>query len=110
MASDQVQYDIQTISCPSDTLCVAVGPVEMATSDNPTTGTWTITQTPAAWGSLDQLSCPSVTFCAAGGTGGTAGDGYALTRTDPTGGAKAWTQTLADPISCTATPTICANE
>lgn len=39
---------------------------------------------------ITSVSCPSASFCAAVDVGG-----YALTSTDPTGGAKAWKQTAA---------------
>jgi len=74
------------VSCPSTTLCVAVGNNgEMVVSSEPTgAGEWTQSEVDEGR-SLLGVSCPSVSLCVAVDQ---AGD--VLTSTDPGGGAHAW--------------------
>jgi hypothetical protein len=88
---------VNGVSCPSSTLCVAVDEVgNVLTSSNPTGGAraWKVThvdgppncdffRVPCA--NLDSLSCPSVKLCVAADEGGNI-----LTSTNPGGGTAAW--------------------
>jgi hypothetical protein len=74
------------ITCPSDSLCVAVdGLGNVVTSTHPTGGsrTWKVAQIDDA--ALETVHCRSVSLCLA-----TDYNGKILTTTDPTGGAAAW--------------------
>jgi hypothetical protein len=85
------------VSCPSTSLCVAVGknltfPAAnelgvIATSTNPTggVGAWHVARWPTG---VVAVSCPSTTLCVA-----VDNTGHVLTSTNPTGGAGAWTAT-----------------
>ena len=86
---------LETLSCPSTKLCVAIddsGNAVIAT--NPTGG-------PSAWKMTDingttnatSISCPSVHLCVA-----VDGSGNAITSTNPTGGAAAWTVAEVDTV------------
>jgi hypothetical protein len=111
-------------SCPSTSLCVAVGTNSvLASSTNPTgdASAWSIAhlekvvqpipgqdETVYPGNAIKGVSCPSSSFCAAAGP-----QGHIFTSTDPTAGAAAWTVTaLAEPfdlraVSC-AGPGLCA--
>lgn len=82
--------DLNAVSCPSESLCVAVGNGNVMTSTNPAGGpnTWTVTHTEKYY--LDAVSCPSESLCVAVGA-----KGDIVTSTNPTGGASAWTVTHA---------------
>jgi hypothetical protein len=74
------------ITCPSDSLCVAVDRSgDVVTSTHPAGGsrTWKVTQIDRA--ALETVHCLSVSLCLA-----TDDKGNVLTTTDPTGGAAAW--------------------
>jgi hypothetical protein len=82
--------DPRSVSCPTETLCVAVDFIgNVLTSTNPTGGAaaWTVTAIDPT-SHLMGVSCPTTTFCAAVDFAGNV-----LTSTDPTGGAAAWTST-----------------
>ncbi len=91
---------LQSLSCPSSTLCVATNPTELVTSTNPRgapASGWsalpTAQLTPPGT-SLTGVGCaPSV--CAAAGTNAAAagGPGVVLTSSNPAGGAGAWVTT-----------------
>jgi hypothetical protein len=98
------------VSCPSESLCVAVGALDtIAVSQSPTGGAdrWRVVyptygepksdcleeSVPAAScsfprGSLDAVSCPTESLCVAVGY-----EGSVYTATDPSGGAGAWSVT-----------------
>jgi hypothetical protein len=105
-ANEAQPFGLSGISCPSESLCVAVGGRQgtIAISANPTGGS-------AAWhevkleypvgpgktcvegepdceppsGALQSVSCASIDFCAL-----TTYDGWVFTSSDPTGGPGAW--------------------
>jgi hypothetical protein len=79
------------VSCPTDSLCVAVGAFgTIATSTSPAGGrdAWQVAY-PAApgKGAYDDVSCAGDALCVAVGF-----EGSVLVSTDPTGGASAWSQ------------------
>jgi hypothetical protein len=98
---------LTSVSCPSDTLCVAVGAMDtIASSQAPTAGadSWHVVNPmydepkqscleedqPEGFcdqprGSMRALSCPTERLCIAVGY-----EGNVFTSTDPTGGAGAW--------------------
>jgi hypothetical protein len=98
---------LEGVSCPSDSLCVAVGALDTVTSSQSPTGGadhWHVVkpmydepkqscleeeQAPgfcdSPRGSLQAVSCPSERLCVAVGY-----EGSVFTTTDPTGGADAW--------------------
>jgi hypothetical protein len=98
---------LYSVSCPSESLCVAVGALDtIAFSQTPTGGAdrWHVVNPlyaepkascleegePAAAcerprGSIDAISCPSESLCVAVGY-----EGSAFVSTDPTGGSEAW--------------------
>ena len=85
---------IYAVSCPSNSLCVAVdsaGNVLWSTDPAGGASTWQKTTLTGA-GMLESISCPSVSLCVAGGGfGGTPpGNGTIAVSTDPTGGAGQW--------------------
>jgi hypothetical protein len=87
-------------------LCVAVDPADsIETTTDPTSGVWTENTVDGA-GTLQSISCPSTTFCAAAGDDA----GHILISTHPTAGPTGWTPVLADPISCASMPSLCATE
>jgi hypothetical protein len=80
----------RSVSCPTDSLCVAIDGVgNVVTSTDPTggAGTWSIANIDSS-NELESVSCPSSTFCVA-----VDGVGNVLTSTNPTGGAGAWVAT-----------------
>jgi hypothetical protein len=83
-------FDLQGMSCPSASLCVAVDSSgNVLTSTDPTGGasTWTKTNIDGTEDFFG-VSCPTSRFCVA-----TAGDNSVFVSSDPTGGASAWTKT-----------------
>lgn len=111
-----VTFGLEAISCPSETLCVAVDEAgDVVSSEDPSGGTsaWHIVQLPNAHGyshqfnDLTDVSCVSATFCAAVNI-----DGEAFIASEPTGPASAWSTrlpiyygpALLMGISCTAGP------
>jgi hypothetical protein len=85
--SHPCQSWLSSISCPSQSLCVAGDALASAvmTSSNPNGGASAWTFTPGAANAPLALSCPTVSLCVGGGTSGV------VTSTDPSGGASAWT-------------------
>lgn len=98
------------VSCPSVSLCVAVGygdgTDDILTSTDPTGGKRARTRALADPASaLRAVSCPSVSMCVAGD-----GSGDILTSTDPTGGASAWSNATVDIPGCPPLLTPCTSE
>ena len=108
-SSTPVGLQLERVSCPSTSLCVAIscplsgssscsayGPFttgsEISASANPTgsPSTWTTTQIPGI-NTIYDLSCPSTTLCVA-----SAGNGDLLVSTDPIGGSPTWTTVSVD--------------
>lgn len=99
--SKPVSAFLSGISCPSDSLCVAVGAQNtLAFSQAPTGGAanWHVVNPdlPAgpgeSWGgSLHAVSCASQNLCAA-----VSYEGFVYVSTDPTGGARAWSPTVVN--------------
>jgi hypothetical protein len=98
------QNVLQTLSCPSVSLCVATDVGDVLTSTDPTGGPGAWTTTPIRQSGVGlfayDMSCPSVSLCVA-----TAPNGDILSSTNPTGGGKAWTtrpidQVTLEAISC----------
>lgn len=97
---------LDTISCPSASLCVAGDwDGDVVTSSNPTGGSnaWSVTHVDsnlvsggvvgkAAQAEIVSVSCPSVSLCVASD-----GVGEVLTSQSPTGGASAWRSRRATP-------------
>jgi hypothetical protein len=83
---------LMSVSCVSESLCVAVGALDtVAFSEAPTGGAekWHVVY-PAftereAGRAFDSISCVTTTFCVAVGK-----EGFVYTSTDPTGGTDAW--------------------
>jgi WD40-like Beta Propeller Repeat len=77
------------VSCPSISLCAAVGSSSVLTATDPSGGAsaWT-TATIGGYPALGAISCPSVSLCV--GVGGGPNILTILTSTDPTGGASSW--------------------
>jgi hypothetical protein len=99
------QY-IRDVACPSTSLCLAAGDADTIwSSSHPASGNWS-SGTVGSTGSLDRLSCPTTTFCAATG----AGNGQVLISRNPTGGPSTWTSVLADRVSCADAPGACGTE
>ncbi len=88
------------VSCPSASLCVAVGNSSLATSIDPTGGrsAWSDAEVDTA-NVLDGVSCPSVSLCVAVDS-----EGDVVTSTNPTAGASAWTVTHLDSSSAVGQP------
>ncbi len=87
---------LNAVSCPSGSLCVAVGQRGgVATLDDPAGGPTSPTQSfhLPGLGDLIAVSCPSVKLCVALDAGG-----EAAVSTDPGGGVGAWRTYRADPI------------
>ena len=94
---------LSSVSCPSASLCVAVGTPggtaigqtgALDFSTDPTSGTWTH----VGFSSLPPLlsiSCPSTSLCVA-----TDSRGDVMVSTNPTGDASAWTVTPVEPAPC----------
>jgi hypothetical protein len=81
---------LESVSCPSASLCVAVDhDGNVVTSTDPTggAGTWTAVNIEATF--LTHVTCPSTSLCVA-----TDWVGNIWTSTDPTGGASAWTSAV----------------
>ena len=118
------------VSCPTDSLCVAVGASDtLAFSQAPTGGAanWHVVNPaypvgpgitcvegephcPTPGGRLDAVSCASQDFCVA-----VTKEGFVYVSTDPTGGAGAWSPTVVNDghggthltgVSC-PTPSFC---
>ncbi len=96
-------YPPQAVSCPSTSLCVAVGvDGRIYSSTDPTGGrnawrlTWTCSTPGDCAQDLTAVSCSSRSLCV-----GVDQQGDVITSTDPTGGTSAWTITSVDP-SCTS--------
>ena len=104
--NEPVQFGLSGISCPSESLCVAVGGREgtIGFSQNPTGGADSWQETKLEYpvgpgktcaegepdcespsGALQGVSCASPSFCAL-----TTYDGWIFASTDPTGGTDAW--------------------
>lgn len=119
------------VSCPSESLCVAVGGLDtLAFSRDPTggSGKWHVVNPeypvgpgktcvegephcPTPGGRLDSVSCASESFCVA-----VSYEGFVYVSTDPTAGAGAWTPTVVNDaggnshltsVSCPS-PSFCA--
>jgi hypothetical protein len=101
LSAGESQGNIYDISCPSTSLCVAVGGNNViASSTNPAAGSsaWKLvypegyTETGRGGGIIESairaVSCPSKVLCVAAGR-----VGHILTSTDPTGNASSWTLT-----------------
>ncbi|MGA8746843.1 MAG: hypothetical protein WB507_13415 [Solirubrobacterales bacterium] len=105
--SDQAQLGpgLKGVSCPSESLCVAVGGADtegesagaLAFSQAPTGGLakWNVGNLtpPAGEGeirSLDAISCASQNLCV---TVSASGEGFIFVSTEPTGGAATWSPT-----------------
>jgi len=92
-------------------MCVAGGggptALTILTSTDPTGGAsaWTRASIPFDRGTLDGVSCPSVSLCVA-----TTNRGDVVTATDPTGGASAWTSASVDVPGCRPQSTPCISE
>ncbi len=91
---------LNAISCPSTTLCVAVGGAHVAVSTDPAGGAsaWQVEEVggEAAFqdgGSLDSVSCPSITLCVAGDR-----DGNVVTSTTPAAAVPGWTVTNIEQV------------
>jgi PASTA domain len=106
---EEVTTRISDLSCPSASLCVAVGDKQLSgtefipivlTSTNPTggAGTWNVT---GATGEnyMFAVSCPTTPFCVAGGE-----FRHMLTTDNPAGGAGAWSPFQIDPPGGGLTP------
>jgi len=88
--------DLQSVSCASASLCVAVDDAgNVFTSTDPAGGAWQMASVNEG-NQLDGVSCPSAALCVAVGVG-------FATSADPTGGASAWRSTSAlsaQAVSC----------
>jgi hypothetical protein len=83
---DKAENGLSGVSCPSNSLCVAIDlSGDVVTSGNPTGGSGAWTVTPVAGLSLIGISCPTVGFCAAVDV-----DGHAFVSTNPLGGRTKW--------------------
>ena len=81
---------ITAISCPTASLCVAVGGDDVATSSSPASGPWTVSRVDTATdqgspASFQAVSCPAISLCVAVDTAG-----EVLTSTNPAGGPSTW--------------------
>jgi hypothetical protein len=92
------------VSCPSSSLCVAVGRNgDVVTSTRPARGgSWRLTNVPGTQ-RLSAVSCASKSLCVAVNGAGrkteTGPFGEVAVSTDPTGGSGAWTVTKVDGTS-----------
>ena len=106
LPGDGVHTALLGISCPTESMCVAVGEQNVvATSTNPTAGpsAWRVEQpgadvteegfsgNPNLFRNVRAVSCPSPSLCVA-----VTFDGYVYSSTNPTGGASAWRVTDVD--------------
>jgi hypothetical protein len=103
------QAGVESVTCPSASLCLAVDGDKVSYTTDPAAGKWTSYGVSQAAGSLSSVACPTPTMCvASAGAGGSAGSGgEILVSTKPTGGPSTWTPVLADQINCTAAPSLC---
>jgi hypothetical protein len=85
--ANAVDPGVVGLSCPSITLCVAVGGNDVSTSTNPNGGStdWTVAHLLTGSNSLTDVSCPTVNLCVALDDAGNV-----FTSSKPTGGVKAW--------------------
>jgi hypothetical protein len=81
---------LTNISCPTTTLCIAVGS-QRYVSTTPTggPGSWKPTGIQAGAGAFDDITCPSALMCVASGYSYTS-TGAITTSTNPHGGPAAW--------------------
>lgn len=98
---------IQSLACPTVTLCVA-GDAQgnVLSSTKPAGGSWRLAHVGEFQFAISAISCPDASFCVA------VQDGDVITSTDPAGSASAWHTTLADPSAAIAsmdcpTSTLC---
>jgi hypothetical protein len=80
-------FDLRGVSCPTPTLCVAVGlEGNILASTNPDGGpeAWAVARKPAGEAMLNGVACPATSLCVTGNPG------QMLTSTSPAGGAAAW--------------------
>jgi hypothetical protein len=84
---------VGSVSCPSASLCVAMGDTgDIFASTDPTGGTSGWTRTTIGQGFVQRdVACPSASLCVA------VDNNSILSSTDPTGGASAWTEATVDP-------------
>lgn len=85
---------VQSISCPSARLCVAVttlGQIYSSTDPTGPASAWNVTELESKGGNLHLygVSCPTESFCVAV-SGRRVNTGKVFSTTDPTGGASAW--------------------
>ncbi len=106
---------LTTIACPSTSLCVAADRSgNIVTSTDPAGGaaTWSVAhvdnnteecyETTVCSATVQAISCPSTSFCAAMDTAG-----YVFTSTDPAAGAAGWSSTkIAGGLSALSCPSI----
>jgi hypothetical protein len=91
------QNSLNSISCPSTKLCIAVGSDgNVLSSTHPLTGGWKGVSVDRRW-SLVSISCPSTKLCVA-----VDGVRNVFTSTNPTGGAQAWQRTSDGDAGVTA--------
>ncbi len=85
-------YTIDSISCPSTSLCVAVDNVgNEIYSSTPTTSAWSIPTAIDSSNQINSISCPSTSFCVAVDNAGNE-----IYSSDPTGGKTKWSPTSID--------------
>lgn len=93
--AEVVNFAVTGISCPADSLCVTSGGINLMTSTHVTdanAGRWqAVTVSGGEWDTLESISCPSNSFCAAVDK-----EGNLLTSTNPTGGSAAWNEENID--------------
>jgi hypothetical protein len=88
---------LQGVSCPSVSLCVAVGGSETYTTTDPTgpASGWSAHTVSSASVGLNAVSCPTNSLCVVGGggDGGDDDDGDVFTSSDPADPTPSWTAT-----------------
>jgi hypothetical protein len=90
-SNGQSESEIEQISCPATTLCVAVdssGHILYSTKPAEPSTWHKITPTAGEGGLLGSVACPSTSLCLVSDSAGTV-----LTSTNPAGGSGAWTAT-----------------
>ena len=106
---------IQGVSCPSPSLCVAVtdqGNIYSSTNPTGPASGWSVAQIDEKGRNthLEGISCPIVSLCVAV-TGGRNDSGKVLTSTNPTGGPAAWQTAQVDELDLRAvscgSPSLC---
>jgi hypothetical protein len=103
-AATLVTGSFTSVTCPSASLCLAVGSGDtLVWSTDPTSGVWSST-TIDKGRDLTSISCPSTSLCVA-----VDGTGHVVTSTNPTGGPSSWTPALIDGDPCNDT-TPCSDE